>query len=107
MRRALLILGSAAPIMLLIATSASACSWVLWARDVVNDRWDLVEGHTTLQDCQAGRAALLAMWKGKGWDVTAFVAQQIASDGQVSNLVMPVCAPDTVDPRAPKAAIAR
>jgi hypothetical protein len=103
MRRALVVIIGSAAIMLLIATSAAACSWVLWARDVVNDRWDLVEGHTTLQDCQAGRAALMAMWKAKGWDVSGFVAQQIASNGQLSNLVMPVCAPDTVDPRAPKA----
>ena len=77
--------------MLLVAsvgTASAECAWVLWVTDA-QERHSPFDSFTSLAECQ--KAIYSPSWK-----------KTVEEGKQQGHGLVPMCLPDTVDPRGPK-----
>jgi hypothetical protein len=81
------------------ATAYAECAWVLWSHFTLRDgeRWLVNRAFDSAEDCKASALAALREAASKGNTVVGGAVT--TANGDLS----PVCLPDTVDPRGPKA----
>ncbi len=101
--------------LLTLATLASAeCAWVLWAEESwiganVPTSWTLVEAFRDSEACRRGQTGKLSSYakekpaEGIERKITAnIISDRFTATGAYRDVRF-LCAPDTVDPRGPKA----
>src|SRR6266487_6073331 len=92
--------------LLLLASSAKAeCAWVLWDRDpipvargVSETRWVVVSGYESRSECEVNRRGLKNTLESamKEYD------KRTGASASEPYVAIPICLPDTIDPRGPK-----
>ena len=81
-----------------VATAHAECAWVLWSHFILRDGDHLWADHAfaSKRECRAAAKAVLQEAGARGNTVAGGRVTTTTGD------LLPICLPDTVDPRGPK-----